>query len=152
MPQNDVSVRTREGVVSIPKGTVAWIMETGNDAAIYDLHDTLRTGRIKVVANGKELALAPGTEVLLTKNASAKFNSLNPGKTIGYRNVRAADVGQGIKAYVCDFSIAHGMTNVPVIRNLLKSDDPAHKKLAWQMIKNATILADLTGSDYKANP
>ena len=134
-----------KGLVTIPKGTLAWIMETGNDCAIYDLHDTLHTGSIKVVANQKELTLAPGKELLLTRNSNADFSEVNPGKGIGYRNVGANDLGNGIKAYVCDFSIAHGIANVPVIHNLLLSHDPAHKKAAHQMLKNAAILSDLTG-------
>ncbi len=113
------------------------------------MHDSLRTGPIKVIVNKKEFTLAPGTQMLLTRNSTASFDSLNPSNTIGYRNVKASDVGDGIKAYVCDFSITHGLTSVPVIRNLLKSNDPAQRKAAWKIIKNATILADLTGSDYK---
>ena len=149
MPISNIGVQTREGLVSIPKGAIAWIMETGNDVAIYDMHDSLHTGPIKVIANKKELTLSPGTQVLLTKNTTASFDSLNPGNTIGYRNVKASDLGEGIKAYVCNFSIAHGLTNVHVLHDLLTSNDPAQKKTAWTMIKNATILDDLTGADYK---
>ncbi len=145
MPKANIDVQTREGVVSIPKGAVAWVMETGNDAAIYDLHDNIHTGYIKVNANKKSLTLTPGTEILLTRNNTASFDTLNPGTTIGYRNVRSSDLGGGIKAYICDFSIAHGLNNVPTMRSLLTSNDKAQRDAAWQMIKNATILDDLTG-------
>ncbi len=154
MPQGNINVQTREGLVSIPKGAIAWVMETGNDAAIYDLHDDIHTGYIKVNANKKELTLAPGTEVLLTRNNTADFNQLNPCTTIGYRNVKSSELGGGIKAFVCDFSIAHGLSSVPAIRSLLRSDDQAHRKAAWQMIKNATILDDLTSGaeSYSHSP
>ena len=128
-------------------------METGNDAAIYDLHDTLHTGSIKAIVNQKELTLAPGKELLLTRNNNADFSELNPGNSLGYRNVGSTDLGNGIKAYVCDFSIAHGVTNVRVIHNLLLSQESAHKKAAHQMLKNAAILADLTGyPEYNTQP
>ncbi len=38
--------------------------------------------------------------------------------------------------------------NVPVIYNLLKSNDPALRKIAWKLIKNAAILADMNGPGY----
>ena len=148
MPNKDIQVQTREGLVMIPKGAAAWVMETGNDVAIYDLHDTIHTGSVKVTVNKKEFTLAPGKELLLTRNQSAKFAELNPGNELGYRNVTSSNLGSGIKAYICDFSIAHGITNVPVINNLLLSHDSAHNKAARQMLRNAAILADLTGDDY----
>jgi hypothetical protein len=40
-PIKDIQLQTREGTAYIPRGAAAWIMETGNDAAIYDLHDSL---------------------------------------------------------------------------------------------------------------
>ncbi len=42
----------------------------------------------------------------------------------------------------------HGMRNVDVINNLLASKDLAQRKAVHQMLKNATILADLTGDNY----
>ena len=83
--------------------------------------------------------------MLLTRNGSADFATLNPNNALGYRNVKSSDVGNGIKAYICDFSIAHGLTNVPAMHSLLGSNDPTQKKIARQMLKNAAILADLTG-------
>ena len=145
MPNHDIQVQTREGIAYIPKGAAAWIMETGNDVAIYDLHDSLRSGVIKVMVNNKQLPLAPGKEILLTRNATSDFAALNPSTVIGYRNVKSKDLGDGIKAYVCDFSIVHGLINVSVIHNLAVSKDSAQQKAARNMLKNAAILADLTG-------
>ncbi|MBY0357993.1 MAG: hypothetical protein K2W82_08330 [Candidatus Obscuribacterales bacterium] len=144
MPTSDIKVQTKEGVVSIPKGTIAWVMETGNDAAIYDLHDSIKSP-IKVQVNNKELTLAPGTQLLLTRDGNASFDKLNPGGNIGTRNVTEKDMGQGIKAYIADFTISGGITNVPVIRGLLNSNNPEHVKAAHQMLKNAAILSDLGG-------
>ncbi len=147
-PTSEINVRTREGLVQIPKGAEVWVMETGADVAIYDLHDNLFTGPVKVIANNKEFVLAPGKELLLTRNSEESFDVLNPGKDIAYRSVHGTEIGAGIKAYVADFSITHGIKNVSVINNLLRSNDPSQRKAARRMIKNATILADLTGEDY----
>lgn len=152
MPTDNIQVQTKEGLVSIPKGAIVWVMETGNDAAVYDLHDSM-TDPVKVIANGKELTLSPGTQVLMTRDSKGSFESLNPGGTIGTRNVRSKDLGAGIKAYIADFSISGGVMNVSVMRNLLKSNNPEHQKAAMKMLKNAAILSDLTGGagQYKAS-
>lgn len=148
-PDKDVAVELREGTVYIPKGAIAWIMETGADSAIYDLHDSLSTGPIKIVANKKTLTLGPGQQVLLTRNMTASFAELNPGSVVGYRNIRSADMGGGIKSFVCEFSIPHGMSNIEVIHGLIASPDQKHQKLVKHMLKNAAILADLSAQNYK---
>ena len=145
MPKSPITVQIREGLVKIPSGAHVWISETGADGVVCDFHDNLCTGSVKVIANNKELTLSPGTQVLLTRNSTADFESLNPCNALGCRNIRSSDVGGGIKVFVCDFSISKGIASIPVIHNLLKSQDPGQRKAAWLMIKNATILNDLTG-------
>lgn len=143
-PANDIQVQTKEGIVSIPKGAVVWVMETGNDAAVYDLHDSMKNP-VKVLVNNKEMVLAPGKQILLTRDSKASFDELNPGGNIGTRNVRTKEMGAGIKAYIADFTISGGATSVATIRSLLKSDNPEHQKAAHKMLKNAAILTDLGG-------
>ncbi len=149
MPENDIRVQTGAGIASVPKGAAAWIMETGNTVAIYDLHDNGRGGRISVTVDNKMMALSPGTQVLVTKDKSSNFDSLNPGKTIAYRNVRESKSGEGKRVFLSDFSINHGLANVSVVRNLLESSDASQRKAAWAMLKDAAILADLTGAEYQ---
>ena len=128
MPQNRISVQTREGIIDIPKGAYIWIMETGADAAIYNCHDSLYSGPVRVKVNRKEMILAPGSEILLTRNRDANFETLNLANHLGYRHVCASDLGNGIKVFVSEFSIANGLANVPAIHQLLQSHDPVTKK------------------------
>ncbi len=150
-PDKEIEVEVREGKIYIPKGAIAWVMETGADSAIYDMHDSLATGPIRVVANNKTITMGPGQQILLTRNLKASFAELNPGSVVGYRNIRSAELGGGIKSFVCDFSIPHGLNNVKVIHGLLYSQEPKHQKLVRQMLKNAAILADLSAQHYKAH-
>ncbi|MBY0357991.1 MAG: hypothetical protein K2W82_08320, partial [Candidatus Obscuribacterales bacterium] len=144
MPTADISLQIREGVVTIPAGSIVWVIETGADGAVYDLHDRM-SQPVKVLVNNKEMRLSPGTQILLTRDSKGSFEALNPGGYIGTRNVSERDMGQGIKAYVADFTISGGMTNVQVIRELLKSDNPEHQAAAHKMLKNAAIISDLSG-------
>ncbi len=133
-------------VVSIPKGAAVWIVKTGDDAVIYDFHDSLRTGRPIVLVNGKALSLAPGTEMFITRSGKVAFEELNSKTMIDYHNVRVTELGAGARVFTCTFSIAQGLARNPIVSGMLNSKDAAQKKMAWKLIKDATILADLTGS------
>ncbi|MBX9572647.1 MAG: hypothetical protein K2X77_27375 [Candidatus Obscuribacterales bacterium] len=152
LPAKEIKVQTREGLVTIPAGAACWIMETGADVAIFDFHDSGSTGPVKVEAGNKPFTLSPGMQLLLTRSSEGSFNKLNPAHgAIGTRRLRHASLGDGTRAYVCDFSIPHGINNVEVIRNLVRSKDPQHQKSVNRMLKNALILADLTGYNYKTS-
>jgi hypothetical protein len=148
-PESDISVQTNAGTAYIPRGAAAWIVHNGASVAVYDLHDSVRSGRIKVVAGNKELSLSPGSQAVLSKDQTASFDSLNAGNTIAYSNVREGKLGAGTKIFVADFSIPHGLASISVVRNLLESPDAAQRKVAWTMIKDAAILNDLAGSDFQ---
>lgn len=154
LPQQDITVQTREGLVNVPKGSAVWIMETGNDVAIYDLHDR-KGASVTVVANNRKLSLGPGKECLLSRNLNAGFETLNPGgQSIGYCNVNDQNLGGGIRAFTCEFSIVGGIASVPILRNLLQSNDPVQTKAAHKMLMNAAILSDLGGykTPYRTKP
>jgi hypothetical protein len=144
-PDKDITVEVREGTVYVPRGCIAWVMETGADSAIYDLHDSIWTGAVRVVVNNKELKMGPGTQLLLTKDMKSSFDQLNPGPSVGYRNVRSTDIGNGIRTFIADFSIPHGLENLEVLHSLFYSQEPKHRKWVAQMLKNAAILTSLTG-------
>ena len=109
---------------------------------------------IKVIVNNEQVRLAPGTELLLTHNQSADFETLNPTDKIGYRNVRTKDMGNDVKAFVADFSLVAALTSVKSVRQILKSDKVEHIQVSHKMLKNAAILADLTSGvgEYKTIP
>jgi hypothetical protein len=107
----------------------------------HDLHDSISSGPVKVIVNKKEIAMGPGTQILLTRNQTASFESLNPRSCVGYRRVKSSDLGGGIKSFVCDFSIAHSLSNMEVLHSLLYSQDSKHKRLVAQMTQNLALLA-----------
>jgi hypothetical protein len=150
MPQADITVQTPEGTITIPKDAAVWIMKSQQDVAIYNFDQSLRGKAVTVLVNGKRFTLSPGVELLLTKNTATDFAALNPdGGRIGYRNIQSSDVGNGIKAYVAEFSIPNAFRNLEVIHKLLSSTDPRDQKISHSILKNAAILADLTGNNYK---
>ncbi|MDX2108385.1 MAG: hypothetical protein SFY67_18470 [Candidatus Melainabacteria bacterium] len=151
-PTENITVDTHEGTVHIAGGSTAYVMETGNDVAVYNLHDTHRGG-VFVVSNNKVVNVLPGHQVLLTRNPNAHFDHLNPGKDIGHRKTHSKDLGGGITAHISEFSIIGAFSSVPALRQMIKSDDKAQRQLAHKMIKNAVILMALNpkGTPYKSS-
>jgi hypothetical protein len=146
-PANDVRIHTHNAFVSIPKGAAVWIMARKADVAIFDFHDNGTTGSVSVTMNDKDVTLTPGMELVLTP--ATTFEPTNrANEFIPYRNVRLAAHGATVNAYLCDFSIPNGVVNIGFLRDMLDSKDPKQRKLARSILKNAAILADLTGFDY----
>ncbi len=153
-PQHDITVKIVEGYVFIAGGSQVLIMETGIDqtgfdptrgeSAVYDLHD-LYKGAVRVVAGKKEIVLTPGKQVVLTKKLDAKFEDVNPGLKIAYRNVRSEEVGGGIKAFAAEFSIPSAMTRVDPLRRYLASKQGKNRAVANQLLKNAVLMANMGG-------
>jgi hypothetical protein len=151
-PRNrDIVVKVQEGLIFIGEGCDVLVIETGNDVAVYNLHDTYK-GAVRVVAGRREVVLSPGMQLVLTRNKDARFEDVNPGTQIAYRNARSEDMGEGIKAFAADFSIPSAMTRVQPLRRILASKKSKDRQVAYQMLKNAVVLATLSGNQgpYKS--
>jgi hypothetical protein len=149
MPEADTKVQTHAGIIDIPKGAIALVVDTDESVTVYDLHDS-QARSIKVTVNNKDFVLSPGKELLLTNDKTASFESLDPDGSIGHRNIQSKNIDENTKSYICDFSITSSLMNNPNMHSLLISSDKSERKAASKLIKNAVILADLTGYGYKA--
>src|SRR5262249_44644859 len=98
-PNGPLVVGTHEGNVQMAPGAQAFIMETGHDVAIYNLHDR-RTGAVKVVVGNSVVTVPPGKQLVLTKKKDANFDEVNPGKKIAYRNPKSLDLPGGVKGFI----------------------------------------------------
>lgn len=135
IPTSTITVGTHEGNVTIGNGSVAYIVETGNDVAIYDVHDN--PNGIKVQAGNRTLVLRPGEQLVLTRQKSADFQSVNPSSTIAHRNMVKHDFGSGIYGFVGEFSPTSAFSNVGALRSIFTTGD---RKLANRLMKTAACL------------
>lgn len=72
---------------------------------------------------------------------------------IRYRNVRSADVGDGIRVYACDFSITHGLGKIAVLNRLVNGPGSLARRVVNQLTENAVIIADLpANTEYRSGP
>ncbi len=148
--KNEIRVKTHECVAYISPGAHVWIMETGNDVAICDLSDS-HGGDVKIVANNKTIELAPGHQIVLTRDSRSEFDAVNPAYTIGYRNLRQRDLGAGITAYTSEMSIVSALSNVELLKQMLHSPQASQRHAAKQMLKTAAVVSHMsrTSGAYK---
>ncbi len=143
-PNHDMTVQVQEGHVFIPDGAVAFVIETGHDVAVFDMHDG-KKGPVRVRAGKQMITLSPGKQLVLTRQLEADFDAINPEKLIAHRNVKTVATSEGIRIYSADFSLPSMMMNVSPIKRMLASDNPAERRQARKLLKNAVVLAQLSG-------
>lgn len=143
--KNPVVVGTQEGNVHLAKGSLACVVETGHDVAIYNLHDR-RSGSVQVVVGKAMIPIPPGKQLVLTRKDSQDFDRLNPGPKIAYRNHKPIEVSDDVKGFIADFSIPSAIFSLPPLKSMLNSPQPSQRKIAYQLLKNAVIMADIFGA------
>ena len=142
-PKRDIVVQTHEAQVFIAAGSHVLVVETGHDVAIIDLADK-KSGAVKVANGNRQLELFPGKGVILTRSTDSSFDKINPAKGIAYRNLQSFPFGEGVKAHAVDISIATAMSNVVSLRSIKNSQNPADRRHAQAILKNAAILSLIT--------
>lgn len=151
-PDRTLQVQTQEGVVSVDNGSQAFVIETGHDVSVYNLHDS-RHGGVKVVVGSKSIRVPLGKQLVLTRKPDATFDEINPGMTIANRNPQKLEFGDGVSGYMADFSIMSAVANIGPVKKMLTSKQPDAYKLGQQIIKNAAIMATIStaGGPYKTS-
>lgn len=144
-PSKDIVVGTHEGNVHIPAGSVAFIMENGNDVAIYDFHQNGPKG-IKIVSGGKLVTLDPGRMVLLSRSGATDFDAIaHHCRCIGYRHAKTQQLNSDITAFAMDFSIPSALSAVIPFKQMVASNNPSDKKTIEKIMMNAVLLQESTG-------
>lgn len=140
----DIAVRTHEGDVHIAAGALVFVMETGADVAVFDLHDK-GSSSVTVSAGGTEFKLSPGTQIVLTRVKDAKFDDVNPATGVASRNISEHKLADGISAFVADFSMMSALAHIDYLHALASSDKHEAKSIVAQILKNAACLQVVTG-------
>ncbi|MBX9688230.1 MAG: hypothetical protein K2X27_16090, partial [Candidatus Obscuribacterales bacterium] len=150
-PRSDVQIKTKEGDVFISAGAVALVIETGNDVALYNLHDG-RKDSVKFVSNKKSISLAPGNQLVLTRSGSKTFNDVNPGPKLGYRNQSKYEFGNGVTAFMAEFPLISLMMELNRELKPQGKQEQDFATLRKKMLLTAAALQVATGSHGPFKP
>ena len=143
-PDKSIVVGTHEGEVYIAANACVFVMESGNDVAVYDLHQS-RPGQVTVISGKKKLTLEPGRMLVLTRQNTRDFEEVKGDfRRIGYRRSSELDIDQSVKAFAADFSIPSAVNMIRPIKTMLKSDQAQEQTAISRILKSSVILSDLT--------
>jgi fibronectin-binding autotransporter adhesin len=147
-PSRDTIVNTAFGSVKIDAKSLVFVMSFRHGLAIFDLDDS--HGKAVVVkAGSRELVLHPGMHAMITHESINDFEEVNPAQLIGHRNIRNREIGQGMKAFVSEFSVMQAANAVTPLKQLVNSKHARAQKVAGHMLKTAAILSQLNSTGYE---
>ncbi len=147
VPTSDTIVHTPLADVLLDAHSVVLLMSFRNGLSVFDLDD-LHGYAVVVKAGGHEIVLSPGMQTLITNDSEQSFEQINPAQSVGYRNMKARVLENGLKAFVSEFSIAHTMATVTTLKQLISARHPRAHKVADHMLKTTAILQQLRGGNY----
>jgi hypothetical protein len=145
---HDTLVTTPFGVVKIDAKSVVLMLAYRHGLTIFDLDD-VHGQAVVVKAGDREVVLNPGTHTSITSDSVGGFEEINPAQLIGHRNIRERALGQGLKAFISEFSVVHAMQSVTTLTQLANSTHAHGRKVAGHMLKTAAILAQLNQTTYE---
>ncbi|MBX9772227.1 MAG: hypothetical protein K2X29_12695 [Candidatus Obscuribacterales bacterium] len=148
----DTYVKTELGNIECKKGATVFIVNCENSVSICTL-DSPHLDDVNVcIGNNPKLRLAPGRQIVLTKDMDNKFEKTNPAHLIGYRDEKEVGTVEGTKIIRTDFSLTSALMSIQPLRHLLTSPDREQNRIAENIIRNSAILWGLTSSQGIFHP
>lgn len=140
-----MQIATNEGTLFVAPGSIAFLIETGNDVAVYALHEG-KAGDISFKSGNQTIELSTGQQAVFTRG-HADFSKVNPGALIPARKVNSYKMDNGVTAFVAEYSLPVALSTIRPLKAMRSSDDLALRRLSGTVQKNAAILS-LIGTRY----
>lgn len=140
-----MEITTNEGTLFVAPGSIAFLIETGNDVAVYALHEAHR-GDITFRSGKQTIELATGQQAVFTRS-NTDFSQVNPGTLIPARKVNSYKLANGVTAYIADYSLPIALSVIRPLKDMRESDKASLHRACGTVQKNAAILS-LIGSKY----
>ncbi len=146
VPSSDTTVETPKGTVRIGAGSVAFLVLTEQQLAVYDLHDTHKRS-ITVETGDRSFTLAPGRHLLVGQGDVNGYSDVNPVECLMHRNIVKSDLEHGNWVFTSEFSVPYAVQAIKPLRAVMHSSDTRARSVANRILKTAAILSHLTGAN-----
>ncbi len=143
-PTVDTAITTPFGTVEVDSKSVVLIMSHDRGLSVYNLDDNHRSA-VRVTSGNSRMTLAPGKHACITPASVKGFEEINPAQLFGYRKMNEHQIGDHLKVYSSEFSVAHAMRTVLPLKQLVSTSNPKAKAIADHMIKTTVILMQMQG-------
>lgn len=149
-PTVDTTVDTPHGKIRIDANSVVFVLSFKDGVAVFDIDDTHKNA-VAVSTGEREVSLAPGCHVMLTRDNVRTMGDINPAQLIGHRNVKEHALDAGLKMFSSEFSIPHAIGAVLPVKQLMTAKHSHSKQLANHLMKTVAIHMHLNqnADNYK---
>lgn len=141
-----MEIITKEGTLFVAPGSIAFLIETGNDVAVYALHEG-QAGDITFKSGKQTIELYTGQQAVFTRSHHSQFSSVNPSGLIPARKVNSYKMDNGVTAFIAEYSMPAALSVIQPLKDLRNSEDSRLCKASSTIQKNAAIIS-LIGSKY----
>jgi hypothetical protein len=144
-PERSTVVPTPFGTVKVASKSVALIVSSKDGLSVYNLDETHRDS-ITISVNDETVSLEPGSHVTVTHDTNDRFEQVNPAQYIAYRNIRSRGMKGNLKAYHSEFNHLTAIAGLEPLREMIRSSDPAKRKIGEHMLKTSALLSVMNNS------
>ncbi|MBX9877568.1 MAG: hypothetical protein K2Y22_03845 [Candidatus Obscuribacterales bacterium] len=137
--ENKISVQTRLAEIRLAPLACVFIVQFGDDVAIYNLGDNHK-GDVTVVLNNKESLAVPFGHQLVLSAQQSEFAKANPSEKIQCDKVHHLGRRQGVHVFDATYSPISALDNAPQLDSLLTSESPQDKQTMNRMFKSMAAL------------
>ena len=144
-PHAQTRVETPFGTVTLSPKSIAIVIASKNQLAIYDLHDD-RSGGITLESDGNRFVLSPGRSLHLNRGQEAAFESINPIPYVRYRQVVTQRLANSMTAFTSEFHILSLVSGLQPLRRMVGSPEAADKNMSNRLLRTVSLLAVMNNS------
>jgi hypothetical protein len=151
-PESVQTVKTALGDLQVDPGAGAEVQVSNGGQVRFRSYSG--PGKVRLVASGRSMILAPGQEIVLQRQKPTRDEAL-PNDGIARRSLANFVLPNGVNGVAGDFSILSSMQAEPHLKPLIRAERKENAHLKADMLKTAASLNFVRGSHgryYMAAP
>jgi hypothetical protein len=139
--EETVKVHTARGTVQVAAHAAALLIQVDGDVAISNLCDN-RYSDVTVLVDGRELTIPMGRTVLLSAAETTDANNIRLAECVEGDLGAVGRFGNS-NAFMGMASYRWALKNCPQVGELMRSTDPAQRKMATRLMKTGAAMITL---------
>jgi hypothetical protein len=144
-PHSETIVETAFGTVRLAPKSLALIIASPQQLAIYDLHDD-HNGGVTVNAGHNCTVMHPGHSLVLNKGQCDSFELVNPIGYVGYRHVTSKQIDDSTTAFQGEFHMLSLVSGLEPLRKMVSSPKSEEKHVSDRLLRTISLLSTMSNS------
>ena len=139
MHDSPILLQTENGSVLVTKGTMAFVVQIGQDVAVYNLTGT-KYGAVIVKTGSQTIPVLTGNAMILSQTAN-DLSQCPLSQCISLGHSAKLGTERNVSLYKAEFSYESALYNCPQFQQFVRSSNRVQRKTAEVLIKYAAASA-----------